>query len=80
LKNFSFRTPLNENTVLQFRAEAFNAMNRANFATPNATVPTDNILASPPSPGTTSTLSGFGQITGDVNGARTMTLALKFIF
>jgi hypothetical protein len=80
LKNFSFRTPLNENTVLQFRAEAFNAMNRANFSTPNATVPTDNILASPPSPGTTSKLSGFGQINGDVNGARTMTLALKLIF
>jgi hypothetical protein len=80
LKNFSFRTPLNENTVLQFRAEAFNAMNRTNFGTPNSTVPTDSILASPPASGTTSPLSGFGQINGDVNGPRTMTLALKLIF
>jgi hypothetical protein len=80
LKNFSFRTPLNENTALQFRAEAFNALNRTNYALPSATVPTNNILSQVPPSGTTSNLSNFGQINGDVNGPRTMTLALKLIF
>jgi hypothetical protein len=80
LKNFSFRTPLNENTILQLRAEAFNAMNRTNFGTPSSTVPTNTILSTPPVSGTSSTLSNFGQINGDINGPRTMTVALKLIF
>jgi len=76
LKNFSFRTPVNENTVLQFRAEAFNAMNRTNFGLPAATPPSvDCLTKSDPT-----TCSNFGQINGDVNGPRSMTLALKLIF
>jgi hypothetical protein len=65
-KNFSFPTPLNENTVFQFRAEAFNAMNRTNFGIPN-----NNALASN---------TNFGFINGDVNGPRTMTMSLRIIF
>jgi len=80
LKNFSFRTPLNENTSLQLRAETFNTMNRTNFAEPATGVPTNSILANPPGPGATSSQSNFGQITGDVNGPRTMTVALRLIF
>lgn len=68
-KEFSFKTPVNENTVLQFRVEAYNAMNRVNFNTPGFTVAND---------GTTS--PNFGVITSSVNGPRNMTAALKLIF
>jgi hypothetical protein len=66
IKNTSFPTPLNENTSFQFRAEAFNAMNRTNFGVPNSTALASN--------------SNFGFINSDVNGPRTMTLSLRIIF
>jgi hypothetical protein len=65
-KNFSFPTPLNENTVFQFRTEAFNAMNRTNFGIPNNFALPSN--------------TNFGFINGDVNGPRTMTMSLRIIF
>lgn len=65
-KDFSFPTPLNRNTVFQFRAEAFNALNRTNFGTPNSD-------ASP-------TNTNFGFINSDVNGPRTMAITLRMIF
>jgi len=68
-KEFSFKTPVNENTVLQFRVEAYNAMNRVNFSTPGFGVPND---------GTTN--SNFGTITSSVGNPRNMTAALKLIF
>lgn len=63
-KNTRFKTPLNENTNLQFRLEAFNALNRANFGLPNATVGS----------------SQFGMVTGTVGNPRLVQLALKLIF
>jgi len=71
-KNTSFKTPLNENTILQFRMEAFNAMNRVNFGLPNAGVPLSTC--------TSSTCSGFGQIGGSVGDPRQITAALKLTF
>lgn len=68
-KNFSFRTPVNENTILQFRMEAYNAMNRVNFNTPGFNVPNDS-----------TTNPNFGAITSSVGGPRNMTAALKLIF
>jgi hypothetical protein len=65
-KSFSFPTPLNENTQFQFRAEAFNAMNRTNFGIPNNNTDPTN--------------GNFGFINGDVNGPRTMTMSLRIIF
>ena len=68
-KDFSFKTPVNENTILQFRMEAYNAMNRVNFSRPGYSVANT---------GTTS--SSFGQITSSVGNPRNMTAALKLIF
>lgn len=67
-KNTLFPTPLNENTVLQFRVEAYNALNRTNFGAPN-----NNWLPNNLNP-------NFGLINSDVNGPRTLTMALKLIF
>jgi hypothetical protein len=61
LKNFHF----NEKHYLQFRWEAFNALNHPNWATPNVNV---NSPAS------------FGNITGTRTNMRQMQLALKYVF
>jgi hypothetical protein len=37
-KSFSFKSPLNENTRLVFRWEAFNALNHPNLANPTLTI------------------------------------------
>lgn len=42
-KAFSFRTPLNEETQLQFRSEFYNAFNKPNFRRPQSTVGTSGI-------------------------------------
>ncbi len=60
LKNF----PLGERFQLQFRAEAFNALNQTNFNNPN----------------TTPTAGAFGTITGTASQARTFQFALKLQF
>ncbi len=59
-KEFSLAS-LREGARLEFRAEAFNALNHPQFSGPNATVNTDN----------------FGKITGQANSPRQVQLALK---
>ena len=54
-------TSLREGARLEFRAEAFNALNHPQFSGPNATVNTDN----------------FGKITSQANSPRQVQLALK---
>ena len=60
LKNF----PIYESVNMQFRAEAFNALNRSIFNNPN----------------TSPTNSSFGRVTGTAAPARTFQLALKLTF
>jgi hypothetical protein len=60
MKNFR----ITETTRFQFRAEAFNLMNRVNFSNPN---------------GSMSAGENFGRITSDVS-PRLIQLALKFYF
>ena len=64
-KNFS----LSERTHLQFRAEAFNALNRSNFGTPNATVFSGTAI-SPTA----------GLITNTATTSRQIQFGLKLIF
>lgn len=59
-----FRMPYKENHLLQFRFEAFNALNHPVWGTPNS-----NALS-----------SGFGTITGTAISMRQMQLALKYSF
>ncbi len=59
-------TTITENTKLEFRAEAFNVFNHAQFTNPNGLVN---------NPG----LGGFGYVTG-ANDPRIMQVALKFLF
>ncbi len=61
LKNFMF----SERHYLQFRWEAFNALNHPNWANPNTNVNNSN---------------AFGTITGTKTNMRQMQLALKFVF
>lgn len=58
---------INERMRFEFRAEAFNALNRANFTNPFA-------YYSP------ATVGAFGQITNTVGDPRELQLALKFYF
>jgi len=62
-KSFAFA----ESTRLEFRAEAFNAFNHANFTNPN------NFYSS-------SSLGSFGRIFNTVGDPRELQLALKFYF
>lgn len=55
---------ITERWKLQFRTEAFNVLNRANFSTPNGVFG-----------GAT-----FGRITTTANAARTLQLSLKLFF
>jgi hypothetical protein len=68
VKNFDIslfkNIPVTERMRLQFRAEAFNAFNRVQFAFPNTTV----------------TSNQFGRITAQQNSPRDIQLALKLIF
>jgi hypothetical protein len=59
-----FRMPYRENHMLQFRLEAFNALNHPVWGTPNANV----------------TSSGFGTITGTAVSMRQLQMALKYSF
>jgi hypothetical protein len=56
--------PIHEQIGLEFRAEAFNLLNKVNFGLPNATLNT----------------STFGQITSQYNLPRNVQLALKLHF
>ena len=62
-KEFSL-TPLREGSHLEFRAEAFNALNHPQFSPPNVTVGS----------------SAFGKVTSQANTPRQVQLALKLYF
>jgi hypothetical protein len=70
-------TPVSERVTLQFRAEFFNFLNRANFGPPNATVFTNGIT-------TTSTVPAIspaaGLITATATTSRQIQFGLKMIF
>jgi hypothetical protein len=59
-----FPTHIREGSLLEFRAEAFNALNHPQFSPPNLTVGS----------------SAFGKVTGQANSPRQMQLALKLYF
>jgi hypothetical protein len=58
------RFSISENQLVEFRCDAFNALNRANFANPNSNL---------------SSGKAFGQITS-AGAGRTLQLALRFQF
>jgi hypothetical protein len=72
-----FRMPYKENHVLQFRFEAFNALNHPNWGMPNL-----NILSGPAQPGLpgTDTHTGFGVVTSTTTNMRQVQLGLKYVF
>jgi hypothetical protein len=61
--------PVREHVNLQFRAEAFNVMNHANFASPNPIVFANGAIS-----------SSAGLITGTVTASRQIQFGLKLIF
>src|SRR5213593_3883025 len=67
------RIPLRESVTLQFRAEAFNVLNRANFAFPNQVVFQGNSSSY-------SYSESAGQITNTANNSRQIQFALKLLF
>jgi len=67
------RIPLRESVTLQFRAEAFNVLNRANFAFPNSVVFQGNSA-------NYSYSESAGQITNTATTARLIQFALKLLF
>jgi len=67
------RIPIREGMNLQFRAEAFNVFNRANFAYPNGIVFQGN-------PSNYSYSDSAGQITNTATPSRQIQFALKLLF
>jgi len=67
------RIPIRESVTLQFRAEAFNVLNHANFAFPNQVVFQGN------SSGYSYSESA-GQITNTATASRQLQFALKLMF
>jgi hypothetical protein len=59
-----FALPIREGSMLEFRAEAFNALNHPQFSPPNLTVGS----------------SAFGKVTGQANSPRQVQLGLKLYF
>ena len=72
--------PLTEKLRLQFRAEAFNLLNRTNFDLPSNSDDGSQIFSFSSSRGTFTPLSTAGQITNIVGNARELQLALKLVF
>jgi len=77
---------LGELGVLQFRAEIFNIINRANFGTPGATAFTANTSTNCPTANSfvgcniTAPNNSFGLITSTATNSRQIQLALKVVF
>ena len=75
---------LGEHTTLQFRFEAFNLLNRANFGTPVvqafAGTPLANNDPNPGSAGQPATISSFGLIRSTVTSARQLQFGLRLSF
>jgi Carboxypeptidase regulatory-like domain/TonB dependent receptor-like, beta-barrel len=71
------RMPYNEHHSLQFRLEAFNVLNHANWSMPNL-----NILSGAVQPGLPATAAhqGFGVSTGTATSMRQVQLGLKYAF
>jgi hypothetical protein len=66
---------LHERLSLQFRAEFFNLLNRANFNTPNL------VVFTPPTPANPSGLSGTGGVIASTSTtARQVQFALKLLW
>ncbi len=72
-----FRMPYKEGHVLQFRFEAFNALNHPNWAMPSL-----NILPGAAQPGLPATAAhqGFGLVSGTSIPMRQIQLGLKYSF
>jgi len=72
-----FRMPYKEGHALQFRFEAFNALNHPNWGMPNL-----NILAGAAQPGQPSTVAhqNFGVVTSTATSMRQIQLGLKYSF
>ena len=72
----TFRLPrINDSARLQFRMEAFNLFNRANFAAPSLTA-----FNGTSTTGTEETLSSFGQILRTITSSRQIQFGLRFTF
>src|SRR5881409_3577564 len=71
--SFFKRIPIREGVTLQFRAEAFNVLNHANFAFPNGIVFQGN-------PANYSYSDSAGQITNTATTSRQLQFALKLLF
>ena len=71
--SFFKRIPIREGVSLQFRAEAFNVLNRANFATPNPVVFQGNSA-------NYSFSESAAEITGTATTSRQIQFALKLLF
>jgi hypothetical protein len=72
-----FRMPYREGHVLQFRLEAFNAVNHPNWGMPALGILTG---AAQPGAAATATHQGFGVITSTTTSMRQVQLGLKYSF
>ena len=71
--SFFKRIPIREGVTMQFRAEAFNVLNRANFAYPNG-------IAFQGNSASYSYSESAGQITNTATTSRQIQFALKLLF
>ena len=69
---------ISENARLEFRAEIFNLLNRANFSTPSGSVFTGTVTD--PAGATEAPIANVGKITTTSTTSRQIQLALKLIF
>jgi hypothetical protein len=72
-----FKMPYNENHSLQFRFEAFNAINHPNWGMPNLNILSGSAQAGLPG---ADSHTGFGQVTSTATNMRQVQLGLKYVF